>query len=70
MRIYENHVYVICGLGNEYESDVQGRSENKAGFNSLQAWFFFCQALFSLIFISQTAVYMYDYHILTIIDYG
>ena len=42
MRIYENHVSVICGLGNEYESDVQGSSENKAGFQYL---FFFLSGL-------------------------
>ena len=70
MRIYENHVYVICGLGNEYESDVQGSSENKAGFQFLTGLIFFCQALFSLMFISQTALYIDDYHILSIIDYA
>ena len=52
MRIYENHVSVICELGNEYESDVQGSSENKAGFQFLTGLVFFCQASFSLMFIS------------------
>ena len=52
MRIYENPVSVTCGLGNEYESDVQGSSENKAGFKFLTGLIFFCQALFSVMFIS------------------
>ena len=46
MRIYENHVSVICGLGNEYESDVQGSSENKAGFQFLTGLVFFLSGLF------------------------
>ena len=45
MRIYENHVSVICGLGNEYESDVQGSSENKAGFQFLTGLVFFLSGL-------------------------
>ena len=53
MRIYENHVSVTCGLGNEYESDVQGSSENKAGFQFLTGLVFFCQALFSLHFLNR-----------------
>ena len=70
MWINENHVSVICGLGNEYESDVQGSSENKAGFQFLTGLIFFCQALFSLMFIYQIALYINDYHILSIIDYA
>ena len=66
MRIYENHVSVICGLGNEYESHVQGSSENKAGFNSLQAWFFFLSGLiFSNVHFLNRSL-----HIYTIIIYS
>ena len=47
MRIYENHVSVICGLGNEYESDVQGSSENKAGFQFLTGLIFLSGLIFT-----------------------
>ena len=46
MRIYENHVSVTCGLGNEYESDVQGSSENKAEFQFLTGLVFFVRPFF------------------------
>ena len=45
MRIYENHVSVICGLGNEYESNVQSSSENKAVFQFLTGLVFFLSGL-------------------------
>ena len=47
MWIYENHVSVICGLGNIYESDFQGSSENKAGFQFLTGLIFLSGLIFT-----------------------
>ena len=76
MQINENHVSVICGLGNEYESDVQGSSENKAGFQFLTGLVFFLSGLIftNVHFLNRClhilTILIFTHNIFTIIDYG